>query len=273
MIEILGYAAAVLMGAVLGLIGGGGSILTVPILVYLFGVPPVLATAYSLFIVGLTSIFGILPYLRTGQVQVKTGILFSIPAMTGVFVARKFVVPIVPEKLLALGSFVLTKDMALMGLFAVMMVAASFSMIRSRPAVNHAEAAEKPAPSALNKALMVAIEGLVVGLLTGLVGAGGGFLVIPVLVIFAGLEMKAAVATSLLVISLKSLVGFLGDLGSQPMDWFFLGGFSVFTIVGALLGGWASKYVPSDKLKPAFGWFVLLMGVFILLNTGLNSGH
>ncbi|MBF2052334.1 MAG: sulfite exporter TauE/SafE family protein [Candidatus Sericytochromatia bacterium] len=271
--EFLGYGAAVLMGAVLGLIGGGGSILTVPILVYLFGIPPVLATAYSLFIVGLTSIFGILPYLRAGQVQVKTGILFSIPAMTGVFVARKFVVPVLPDKLLSLGTFILTKDMALMGLFAVMMVAASFSMIRSRPAAEPTTETDKKQTSALTKTLMIAVEGLVVGLLTGLVGAGGGFLVIPVLVIFAGLEMKAAVATSLLVISVKSLVGFLGDLGVQPMDWLFLGGFSVFTIVGALLGGWASKYVPSDKLKPAFGWFVLLMGMFILLNTGLSSGH
>lgn len=267
---ILGYAAAVLMGGVLGLIGGGGSILTVPILVYLFKVPPVLATAYSLFIVGLTSIFGLIGYARAGLVQFRTGIAFSIPAMLGVFAARKFLVPVIPQQLFSLGALAVTKDMLIMGLFAVMMVLASVSMIR-KPKPN-AEPEPKEVPEA-QKILFVGIEGLIVGLLTGLVGAGGGFLVIPVLVHFAGLEMKAAVATSLLVIAIKSLVGFLGDLGGeQQLDWAFLGGFSVFTVAGALLGSWSSKFVPGDRLKPAFGWFVLLMGIFILVSTGLG-GH
>lgn len=268
---ILGYAAAVLMGSVLGLIGGGGSILTVPILVYLFKVPPVLATAYSLFIVGLTSIFGLIGYVRAGLVQFKTGIAFSIPAMLGVFAARKFLVPLIPQQLFSLGALAVTKDMLIMGLFAVMMVLASVSMIRKPKPKAESEADQ--AVSEAKKILFIGIEGLIVGGLTGLVGAGGGFLVIPVLVHFAGLEMKTAVATSLLVIAIKSLVGFLGDLGGeQQLDWAFLGGFSVFTVVGALLGSWSSKFVPGDKLKPAFGWFVLLMGIFILVSTGLG-GH
>lgn len=266
--EMLAYLSAIVMGAVLGLIGGGGSILTLPILVYLFQVPPVLATAYSLFIVGITSVFGLIPYLRSGQVALKTGVFFALPAMFGVFVARKFVMPRVPEQILSWGTFILTKDMALMGLFAIMMVAASFSMMRSSEPES---AGVMESLSEFKKTLWVVLEGLIVGLLTGLVGAGGGFLVIPVLVIFARLEMKVAVATSLLVISIKSLVGFLGDVGSQVMDWPFLLGFSFFTIGGALLGAWVSNYVPNDKLKPAFGWFVLIMGVFILVNTAIHG--
>lgn len=269
--QIFGYAAAVLMGGVLGLIGGGGSILTVPILVYLFKVPPVLATAYSLFIVGLTSIFGMASYIKARLVNFKVGIVFSIPAMIGVFSARKFIVPAIPAHLFDLGSMAISKDMAIMALFAIMMVMASISMIKPQ---KESKASSHGQISELQKALMVSLEGLVVGILTGLVGAGGGFLVIPVLVIFAGLDMKEAVATSLLVISIKSLIGFLGDLGGdRALDWFFLGGFSFFTVAGALLGAWASKFIPSEKLKPVFGWFVLVMGAFILLNTGMSSGH
>jgi uncharacterized membrane protein YfcA len=271
LLNIIGYFAAVLMGGVLGLIGGGGSILTVPILVYLFKIPPVLATAYSLFIVGLTSIFGMAGYIKAKLVNFKVGIVFSIPAMIGVFTARKFIVPAIPKQLFEIGGMAISKDMAIMALFAVMMVVASVSMIR--PSKEKVAENDHSHDSELKKILMVSLEGLVVGVLTGLVGAGGGFLVIPVLVLFAGLDIKVAVATSLLVISIKSLVGFLGDLGGAPLDWVFLGGFSVFTVAGALIGTWASKFVPSDKLKPAFGWFVLVMGVFILLNTGLNSGH
>ncbi|PIQ23413.1 permease [bacterium (Candidatus Blackallbacteria) CG17_big_fil_post_rev_8_21_14_2_50_48_46] len=271
LIQIFGYVAAVFMGGVLGLIGGGGSILTVPILVYLFKTPPVLATAYSLFIVGLTSIFGMAGYIKARLVNFKVGIIFSIPAMIGVFSSRKFIVPAIPKHLFHLGSVDITKDMAIMGLFAIMMVLASFSMIKSKKEkedTGHGEVSE------LKKIVMVSAEGLIVGILTGLVGAGGGFLVIPVLVIFAGLDMKEAVATSLLVISIKSLFGFMGDLGGdRQLDWMFLGGFSVFTIVGALLGTWVSKFVSSEKLKPAFGWFVLVMGIFVLLNTGISGGH
>lgn len=269
MLEIFGYISAVIMGGVLGLMGGGGSILTVPIFVYLFKVPPVLATAYSLFVVGLTSIFGVIGYAKAKLVNFKIGIIFSIPAFIGVFLARKFVVPAVPNDLFRIAGTTITKDMAIMGLFAIMMLAASISMIKGRKesTTEHKEVSE------VKKLALIVLEGLVVGLLTGFVGAGGGFLVIPVLVIFANLEMKEAVATSLLVISIKSLFGFLGDLGNQPLDWGFLMGFSVFTIAGALLGTWLSKFVPGQKLKPAFGWFVLVMGIIILFNTGMSAGH
>lgn len=266
--EILGYISALLMGATLGLIGGGGSILTVPILVYLFQIPPVLATAYSLFIVGLTSIFGILGYLKKGLVNFKVGILFSIPSFIGVFTARKFIVPAIPNELLHIGNFTLNKDTAILIFFSIMMIVASISMIKKKKEV---EKSEEKDVSETKRIMFILFEGLVVGILTGIIGAGGGFLVIPVLVMFAKLDMKEAIATSLLIISIKSLFGFLGDLGNgQAINWAFLMGFSVFTIGGALLGSYMSKFVPSEKLKPIFGWFVLVMGTFILIKEGLT---
>lgn len=272
--ETIGYAAAVLMGGILGLMGGGGSILAVPILVYIFSIPPVVATGYSLFLVGLTSLFGVVGYARKKQVNFKVGIVFSIPALIGVFSARKFVVPALPATLFNVGGISVSKDLAIMVLFALMMLAASFSMIRGRKP--GAAAPQKHEVSEGKKVLLVAIEGLVVGLLTGLVGAGGGFLVIPVLVILAGLDMKEAVGTSLIVIAIKSLTGFLGELGGDHViDWMFLGGFSIFTTLGVLLGSWLSKFIPGDKLKPAFGWFVLIMGFVILYQSaqGVSAAH
>ena len=246
--ETLGYAAAVLMGGILGLMGGGGSILAVPILVYIFSIPPVVATGYSLFLVGLTSLFGVIGYARKKQVNFKVGIVFSIPALIGVFSARKFVVPALPATLFSIGNFTVSKDLAIMVLFAIMMLAASFSMIRGKKPVDESDKnVKKHEISEGKKVLLIAIEGLVVGLLTGLVGAGGGFLVIPVLVILAGLDMKEAVGTSLIVIAIKSLTGFLGELGgAHAIDWMFLG-----------------------------GWFVLIMGLVILYQSaqGVSAAH
>ncbi len=275
--ETFGYAAALLMGAVLGLMGGGGSILAVPILVYIFSIPPTIATGYSLFLVGLTSLFGVIGYARKKQVNFKVGFVFSLPALVGVFSARKFVVPALPATLFSINGFSVSKDLAIMVLFALMMLAASVSMIRGRkePAPDQSDQ-KKHEVFEGKKILLIAVEGLIVGLLTGLVGAGGGFLVIPVLVILAGLDMKEAVGTSLIVIAIKSLTGFLGELGgNHTIDWLFLGGFSVFTVMGVFLGGWLSKFVPGDKLKPAFGWFVLMMGLVILYQSaqGVSAAH
>lgn len=267
MVAILGYLSAILMGSTLGLIGGGGSILTVPILVYIFKIPPVIATAYSLFIVGLTSLFAVLGYVKQKLVNFKVGVIFSIPAFVGVFSSRKFIVPSIPKELLHLGNYTLTKDTGILFLFALMMVVASISMIKKQ------KESTKPKKeiSEAQKMAFVSIEGLVVGILTGLIGAGGGFLVIPVLVMFAGMEMKEAVATSLLVIAIKSLFGFLGDLGHSEIDWMFLGSFSIFTIIGAFIGTYFAKFISSEKLKPAFGWFVLVMGIFIILKEGIGA--
>jgi len=257
--EIIGFAAAIIMGLSLGLIGGGGSILTLPILVYLFGVDPVLSTAYSLFVVGLTSLIGSFSHFKQGNVHLKTAIIFGIPSIISVYAVRKFVVPIIPDPFFSIGDFVVGKALFVMVLFAVLMLLASFSMIR------------KPKDKEPTKGdvkynyPLIFTEGLLVGGITGLVGAGGGFLIIPALVLLAGLPMKQAVGTSLLIIALKSLLGFTGDLGSGlAIDYNFMLLFSGFAIVGIVLGSYLTKFIPNEKLKPAFGWFVLIMGIYIL---------
>jgi len=259
--EIIGYIGAILMGLSLGLIGGGGSILTVPILVYLFHVDAVLATAYSLFIVGLTSLVGSVSHIRLGNIHWKTALVFGIPSIISVFFTRSVIVPHIPNPMFAVGTFVVSKPMGLLILFAIIMILAAYSMIK--PSKKKAETNESDI--AFNFPLILA-EGLIVGIVTGLVGAGGGFLIIPALVLLAKLPMKKAVGTSLLIIASKSLIGFIGDMkGTEVIDWKFLFIFSSIAIVGILAGSILSKKIAGEKLKPAFGWFVLIMGVYIIL--------
>jgi len=259
MLEIIGYVASIFMGLSLGLIGGGGSILTVPILVYLFDVDPVVSTAYSLFVVGLTSLVGSFSHFKKGNVHLKTAVIFGIPSIISVYAVRKFVVPIIPDPFFSLGSFVFSKALFIMVLFAVLMVIASVSMIRKPKSI-----ATEPEPVKFNYLLILG-EGLLVGAITGLVGAGGGFLIIPALVLLAGLPMKQAVGTSLLIIALKSLIGFTGDIGSGlSIDYQFMLLFSLFAMVGIIGGSYLTKFISNEKLKPGFGWFVLVMGLYIL---------
>ena len=256
--EVLGYIGALVIGLVLGLIGGGGSILTVPVLVFLLDVEPIVATAYSLFIVGIGALAGSLQYYRRGQVALKTGIVFAIPAFMAVFATRRFIIPAIPDPIGDLGFMVLTRDMAVMLLFALLMITASISMIRGR------KIKEVSTDHKMNVPL-IAVEGIVVGVLTGLVGAGGGFLIIPALVVLAHLPMKEAVGTSLMIIAVKSLIGFLGDIGQMPIDWLFLTFFALLTIAGIFMGLQLSHKISGARLKPVFGWFVLVMGTFILI--------
>lgn len=258
--DILGYAGALLIGVVLGLIGGGGSILTVPILVYVLGVEPVLATAYSLFVVGSTAAVGAVRNIQMKMVDFKTAIIFAIPAFITVYLTRKFLVPAIPAHLFSLGSFEMTRDVAIMIFFAVVMLVASISMIKGRK-----EEEESDQQVSYNYP-MILLEGTLVGVLTGIVGAGGGFLIIPALVLLAKLPMKRAVATSLLIIAIKSLFGFLGDLQNVSIDWTFLMGFTALAIAGIFLGIYLNQYLDGKKLKKAFGYFVLIMGVYIVLN-------
>jgi uncharacterized membrane protein YfcA len=261
--DILGYIGAIIMGLSLGLIGGGGSILTVPILVYLFHVDAVLATAYSLFIVGLTSLIGSGSHMRLGNIHWRTAIVFGIPSILAVYATRAWLVPWLPDPLFTAGNTEVSKALGMLIFFALLMVAAACSMIR-KPKVP--KGPDQPAEQAVkfNYPLILG-EGLIVGTITGLVGAGGGFLIIPALVLLAKLPMKQAVGTSLIIIAAKSLLGFLGDLkGDEFIDWGFLGIFSAVAIGGILLGSMLSKRIPNEKLKPAFGWFVLVMGVYII---------
>lgn len=258
-LELLGYAGAILMGLSLGLIGGGGSILTVPILVYLFSVDAVLATAYSLFVVGLTSLIGSFSHMRLGNIHWRTAIVFGIPSIISVYLTRAYIVPAIPDPVFHLGNAAVSKAHAILLLFAVIMLLASYSMIRKRVVMENEEAEPR-----YNYPLIL-LEGIVVGAVTGLVGAGGGFLIIPALVLLAKLPMKQAVGTSLIIIAAKSLIGFTGDLkGNQVIDWRFLLIFSLIAMVGIIAGSMLSRNISNEKLKPAFGWFVLVMGVYII---------
>lgn len=263
--EILGYAASIIMGLTLGLIGGGGSILTVPILVYLFDVDPVLSTAYSLFVVGLTSAVGSVSHFKKGNVDLKTALIFGIPSIIAVYTVRKFAVPAIPDVLFTVGEFVMTKALFVMVLFAILMVLASISMIRRPKAAANGNGNSATTDEKKYNYPLILGEGIIVGGITGLVGAGGGFLIIPALVLLAGLPMKQAVGTSLLIIALKSLLGFTGDLGSGlNIDYKFMLIFSAFAMVGILIGSYLTRFISNEKLKPAFGWFVLVMGIYIL---------
>ncbi|MEY3647983.1 MAG: hypothetical protein RLZ13_868 [Bacteroidota bacterium] len=258
-IVIIGFASAILIGVSLGLIGGGGSILTVPVLVYILGVNPVLATAYSLFVVGSTSLVGAATYMKKGLVNYKTALVFAIPSFIAVFLTRKFLVPALPDPLFTVGEAIITKNIGIMVFFALIMLAASYSMITAKKCVD----CDENEPVVFNFP-MIALEGSVVGVITGIVGAGGGFLIIPALVLLAKLPMKMAVGTSLLIIAAKSLIGFLGDLSTQTIDWQLLLIFTSLSIVGIFIGSALSKKINEKILKTGFGWFVLVMGIYII---------
>lgn len=271
-LEIIGFIASIVMGLSLGLIGGGGSILTVPILVYLFKVEAVEATAYSLFIVGLTALFGGVGYLKKKEVDLKVGFLFAVPSFIGVYLTRAYVVPSLPDPILKLTeTFVLSKSLLVMLVFAVLMVAASVSMIKGgkKATDDQSQKSQTRAPmSATTRGLLIGAEGLVVGGVTGFVGAGGGFLIIPALVVLVGMPMKRAVGTSLFIIAAKSLIGFIGDLQSKqtPVAWGLILAISAIALVGLIVGMKLSHRVPEAKLKKGFGIFVLLMGSVILID-------
>lgn len=260
--EIVGYIASIFMGLSLGLIGGGGSILTVPILVYLFSVNPVTATAYSLFIVGSTALVGGLSYLKKGEVDLRTGFIFAVPSFIGVYLTRAYVVPRLPDPVFTAGSIAFSKSLLIMLVFAVLMVAASVSMIKTKKAE-----AKKAELSPLAKFSLISLEGFVVGGVTGFVGAGGGFLIIPALVVLVGMSMKMAVGTSLFIISAKSLIGFLGDLQHHSeIQWSLLTTITGIAVIGLFIGMSLTKKVSEKSLKKGFGYFVLIMGVFILFD-------
>lgn len=257
--DIAGYFASVFIGILLGLIGGGGSILTVPVLVYLFHLDTVLSTTYSLFVVGVTSLVGSVFYFKRDQVDHSTVLAFGIPSIAIVFFTRYFIVPAIPDHLFDIGHFTVTKSVFFMLLFALLMIAAAYSMIKKRKDSESAIQTGKP-----NYMLLV-LQGIFVGFVTGIVGAGGGFLIIPALVNFLKLPMKTAVGTSLVIIAVNSLTGFLFSLHGTEIDWKFLVLIALFAISGIFIGMALSKKINGAQLKPAFGWFVLIMGLYIVI--------
>lgn len=240
---VVAVALAVLVGVSLGLLGGGGSILTVPILRYVLGIEAHRAVALSLLVVGTTSLAALVPHARKGRVRWRTAVIFGSAGMLGAFLSGR-VAHYVPAA-------------ALLVLFGVMMLVTAVAMLRGKNAV---------APLALRELPVVKVlgEGLVVGAVTGLVGAGGGFLVVPALVLLGGLPMDVAIGTSLLVIAMKSLAGFVGFLGHTPIDWTLALWVSSAAVVGSVVGGVLAGKVPPQRLRSAFGWFVVAMAFFIL---------
>ena len=254
--EILGYVGALFIGLVLGLTGGGGSILTVPILVYLMSISPVTATAYSLFIVGTTSTFGAIQNYRKNLVDIKNGFIFAIPSFVAVYLTRKYILPEIPKIILE-SPILITKDTFLMLFFAVIMIFGALSVLKKKSQDTQNE--EK------RNLILIGIQTFTIGIIIGLVGAGGGFLIIPSLILFAKLPMRKAVGTSLFIIAMNSLVGFMGDVQNLVIDWVFLLIFSAISVVGIFIGMYLTKYTNESQLKKIFAYFVLLMAGIILL--------
>lgn len=258
-LQFFGYFASILMGLSLGLLGGGGAILTVPILVYMFHIDPVIATAYSLFVVGSTALFGGINYYKKGEVDFKTGFTFAIPSFIGVFLTRLLVIPNIPNKILNIGAFELTKPLLIMTVFSVIMLLASISMIRPKKINPNEVKSIKP--------YSLPLQGFIVGCIAGFVGAGGGFLIIPTLVVVVGLPMRKAVGTSLFIIAAQSLLGFLGDVQHQEnIEWALLFKIVAIALIGLVIGIKLSDKVSEKKLKKSFGFFVLIIGIIILLD-------
>jgi uncharacterized membrane protein YfcA len=256
---MIGYLLALLIGVVLGLLGGGGAILMVPVMVYVMGIEPVIASANSLFVVGLSSLAGAIPYYRSRQIEWSVLWLYGLCSLLAVFLTRWLLVPALPDPLLNVGGWHLQKSSGLMLLFALVMLQSARSMLKSVNANPNTANATYPGP------WLIALVATGEGLLSGLVGAGGGFIIIPALVLLARVEMKKAVGTSLVIIGIKSLIGFLGDALQVEWDWRLLALLSLFTATGTLIGYLFSSKVNASSLKKAFGWLVLAMGVFVLL--------
>lgn len=255
--EIIGYIASIFIGISLGLIGGGGSILTVPILVYLFNVNPKLATSYSLFIVGLTAALGAIRHYKMGNIKVKSAMYFAIPSLITLLLIRKIVLLRIPEIIPIGSNYAINRGMVIMVLFAILMILASYSMIRKRK--------ESPREHQV-KSLQLIFIGAIVGIITGFLGAGGGFLIIPALLFFARMHMKEAVGTSLLIIAFNSLLGFGGDvMNGVEINYIFLLTIAFIAGIGIFIGTFLSKKMDGAQLKPIFGWFVLVMGIYIIV--------
>ena len=257
--ELLGYFGALIIGVVVGVFGGGGSILAVPIFVYLFHLNPILATSYSLFVVGFSAAAGTIINIKKKLIDYRIAIIFSFPALFSVFVVRRYLISSLPEVILDTGSIYITTKMALMLLFSIVILLSSFSMLKKNKAV----IAQKL--NNTNYSLLL-ITGSVVGVLTGLVGAGGGFIIVPALVFFAGLKIKQAVATSLVIITCNALFGFLSDITQVNIDWFFLTSITLISVLGIVLGSYLSNFINDMSLKKNFARFILLIALMIICN-------
>jgi uncharacterized membrane protein YfcA len=259
LIELFGFACALVIGLSLGLIGGGGSVMSVPVLAYLFAIDEKAATAYSLFIVGTSALLGGLKQHFKGYVDWRTAMVFGIPSLIGVAIVRNFVVPGLPEIIFTVNEFEFTRRMLIFGLFAVLMFPAACYMLKEKRVKKLRVKKEIPYNYPL-----IFIGGMLVGMLTGLLGAGGGFLIIPAVIVMAKLKMKTAVGTSLIIIAVKSLIGFfIGDALTMNIDWNFLAIFTAMAFMGIFIGSYLSNFINGKRLKKGFGYFIFVMAFFI----------
>lgn len=259
-LAIFGYACLVLTGVSLGLLGAGGSILGVPILVYLLSVPPVEATGYSLVLVGATALVGAFRMIRSGYAHPRMAWRFGAPSILGVYLSRRVVFPAVPDPVFNLGAVVVSKDTFVMVIFAAFMAVAAVKMVRTGKKAD----VDEFHPHHYVPGYVIALAGLGVGVLTGFVGAGGGFLVLPVLVLKGGLPIRMAIGTSLLIIAAKSLLGFVGEIQARDaIDYLFIATILAPAFVGIYAGTWLNRRVSATGIKKGFGYFLLLVCVVI----------
>lgn len=257
---IAGYLAALLIGVLLGMIGGGGSILTIPLLVYIFRLPPAEATGYSLFIVGVSCLAGAYKYFRLGQIRISTAVYFGIPSIVTILLVRKYILPAIPEVIYRADHWLLTRSQFLMVVFGIVMIISALRMLQK------GTAEEFPLTESLHPVIKIIWRGIEVGLLTGLLGAGGGFIILPVLILSFKIPMREAVGTSLLVIAMNTLFGFAGDvLHGQQYNWSFLLSITLLSVAGTFAGRKFSEYFSPKQLKSYFGGLVLGMGILIIL--------
>lgn len=265
---IAGFIAFLIIGLILGLIGGGGSVLGVPVLVYIMFYSAETATNYSLFIVGLTSLIGAIAYLRKGEISFEAILQFALVSMVTVFCVRKFVMPAISQNI-TIYNIAIQKQMLIMLVFSVLILSSSISMIKHKTynRINETKWDEfAKSPMGLP---FIILLGIAVGFITGFVGAGGGFIIVPVLIFFLRLNFKKAIGTSLCIIAINSLVGFTGSIGHQTIEWPILLTLSGICVIGILIGSLLSNKISSKKLKPAFGWLTLVVGIFVIIKETL----
>lgn len=260
--ELIGYLACASIGISLGLIGAGGSILMVPVLVFLFHMPPVLATSYSLFVVGVTSFFAATGKFRKGDVLIGSALAFGLTSMIVVVAIRHFIIPIIPKSFGHLGNAPVSYDLLCIVFFACLMILAAIVMINK---VEKEQVEIVPGFAGLLRSIPYA---LLVGTVTGFLGAGGGFMLIPVMTLLLGMDIKKAVGTSLAVVALNSLSGFANDLNQVDINWKFLLIISAIALIGSVAGASLADRINSKKLKACFGWFVLILGILIITGEG-----
>ena len=253
--EFTAYAASFAIGISLGLIGAGGSILTIPVFVYVLKKDPLSSGVYSMFVVGVSAMAGSIQSMINKVVDLKTAIMFGAPSIVGVFVARKFIFPSIPAEFSIIGSLTVSKEILFMLCFAALMFLAAIKMLRPL----HVEEPSAAKPSVVP----LLLRGLLVGIITGLLGIGGGFLIVPALYLWARLPVKQAIGTALLVIATNSLFSFLTSYSSTNIEWTLLTRFSIGAVIGIAIGTSLSKKCSGDQLKKVFAFFILAISVYI----------